>query len=82
MMEEIISKVRKNPTNYKRAPDSIVRVTLIVDLEGFSLADITYKPGRLFVGDLTKSALQLSLSLFYRSRSGVSAHSVTGSKLS
>jgi hypothetical protein len=46
--EKNFLNVRNNPKKYKRSPDAIAQTSVIVDLEGFSMNHITYKPGKIF----------------------------------
>jgi len=47
VVEKIFLMVRKDPMKYKRSHDAIAQTTVILDLEGFSMNHITYKPGIL-----------------------------------
>jgi hypothetical protein len=40
--------VRNDPSKYKRSPDAIAQTCAIIDLEGFSMSHVTYKPGIVF----------------------------------
>lgn len=46
VLEMMISKVIENPAQYKRSPGAVVQTTIIVDAEGFTMSQATYKPGR------------------------------------
>ena len=46
LVEAMIAEVLKEPTKYKRTPESIVQATIIFDMDQFSMRHITYKPGR------------------------------------
>ncbi len=48
VLETMISKVVANPTKYRRTPGAVVQATVIVDVEGFSMNQATYKPSTLF----------------------------------
>jgi hypothetical protein len=48
VLEKNFLTVRKDPSKYKRSPDAIAQTCAIIDLEGFSMSHVTYKPGIVF----------------------------------
>ena len=47
-IEKSVIAARNEPVKYKRSPNAIYQVTAIFDMDGFSMRNITYKPGTLF----------------------------------
>ena len=45
VVEKNFLMVRNDPIKYKRSPDAIAQTSVVLDLEGFSMNHITYKPG-------------------------------------
>jgi len=45
LVERSIRIVRNNQTKYKRRPDAINQACVIMDMAGFSMRHVTYKPG-------------------------------------
>lgn len=45
LVENYFSVVKNDPVKFKRSADAISQTTVILDLEGFSMNHITYKPG-------------------------------------
>ena len=45
-LEKFYSAVRNEPMKYKRSPTAISQTTVIMDLNGFSMRHVTYKPGK------------------------------------
>jgi hypothetical protein len=48
VIENNFLNVRNDPKKYRLSPDAIAQTSVIVDLEGFSMNHITYKPGKIF----------------------------------
>jgi hypothetical protein len=48
IVEKTLAMFRKDPMKYKRSPDAISQASVIVDLEGFSMNHVTFKPGIVF----------------------------------
>ena len=46
--EKNFVNVRNDPKTYKRSSDAIAQTSVILDLDGFSMNHITYKPGKMF----------------------------------
>ncbi|XP_046460719.1 SEC14-like protein 2 [Daphnia pulex] len=44
ILEKNFLMVRNDPSKYKRSPDAIAQTCAIIDLEGFSMSHVTYKP--------------------------------------
>ncbi|XP_046633910.1 SEC14-like protein 2 [Daphnia pulicaria] len=44
IVEKTLAMFRKDPMKYKRSPDAISQASVIVDLEGFSMNHVTFKP--------------------------------------
>ena len=49
LIELVYTQPKANPTKYKRTPDTIARGSVIFDLNGFSMRNITHKPCKNFV---------------------------------
>ncbi|XP_057372014.1 SEC14-like protein 2 [Daphnia carinata] len=43
--ERCVISMRNNPDKFKQSPDAISQLTIIFDMDGFSMRHITYKPG-------------------------------------
>ncbi|KAI9561417.1 SEC14-like protein [Daphnia sinensis] len=43
--ERCVTAMRNNPCKFKQSPDAISQLTMIFDMNGFSMRHITYKPG-------------------------------------
>ena len=48
VIENNFLNVRNDPKKYRLSPDAIAQTSVILDLEGFSMNHITYKPGIVF----------------------------------
>lgn len=46
LVEESFVAVKNNPLKFKRSADAISQTVVILDMEGFSMNHVTYKPGR------------------------------------
>lgn len=49
LVERGIRTVRNNQAKYKRRPDAINQACVIMDMAGFSMRHITYKPGIFYI---------------------------------
>ncbi len=81
IVEKTLAMFRKDPMKYKRSPDAISQASVIVDLEGFSMNHVTFKPGIVFHNITIKFVQTNNLLVYFspisvRFRSAGYGHSV------
>jgi hypothetical protein len=48
-LEKVYFMAKKDPKKYKSSPTAIAQSTVIMDMDGFSMRHITYKPGMVSI---------------------------------
>lgn len=56
LVEMSISLSKTQPERFSRGPNSLSQSTIIFDMDEFSMRHITYKPGKQFLRETSKSS--------------------------